>query len=245
MTKRFASERLAMRPLRPDDAEALHEAYSDTDLMRWWSSPPHQSAEETRAYLASHVDRPEWRGWAITLAGDDRAIGTLATTLRRPGVVEISYLLVRRQWGKGYAGEAVARLLDLLFEEGTRRVFADTDPDNAASILLLERLSFRREGVLRAEWETHLGVRDTLILGLLRDDWRTPVLARAGNPSTALLAPLWATGFMLGLTGVGLGLIPKVPRAIAVAVVLLGLLHAVAAMVLRRRTLSSSASIRA
>lgn len=238
-----------MRPLRAADAGALHEAYRDVDLMRWWSSAPHGSPEESHAYLASRIDRADWQGWAITLAGDDRAIGTLAATQRRSGVVEIGYLLVRREWGKGYAGEAVSRLLDLLFEEeGIRRVFADTDPDNDASILLLERLGFRREGVLRAEWETHLGVRDSLILGLLRDEWRTPVTARAASAapvSNALLAPLWATGLMFGLTGVGLGMIPSVPRAIAAAVILLGLLHGVAATVLRRRALSSSASSRA
>jgi RimJ/RimL family protein N-acetyltransferase len=51
-------------------------------------------------------------------------------------------------------------------------VFADTDPENAPSIALLERLGFRREGLLRGEWETHIGVRDSLILGLLRDEWR-------------------------------------------------------------------------
>ena len=40
-------------------------------------------------------------------------------------------------------------------------------------IALLERLGFRREGLLRAEWETHIGVRDSVILGLLRDEWRS------------------------------------------------------------------------
>lgn len=40
------------------------------------------------------------------------------------------------------------------------------------SIRLVERLSFRLEGRLRAEWETHIGVRDTLIYGLLKDEWR-------------------------------------------------------------------------
>jgi len=244
--ERFASARLAMRPLRADDAEALHEAYRDAELMRWWSSGPHSSVEETRDYLTSRTDNDDWRAWAITLAEDDRAIGTLSATQRRPGVVEIGFLLVRREWNKGYAGEAVASLLDWLFDNGARRVFADTDPENDASIALLQRLGFRREGVLRAEWETHIGVRDSVILGLLKDEWRTPV-APAGSAavSNALLAPLWATGFMLGLTGVGLALVPKVPRALALAVVALGLLHAVAAIVLRRRSVSSSASTRA
>ena len=168
----FASERLLLRPLRVSDAPALFAAYSDVELMRYWSCAPHDSVDQTIAYLAPPDQRSDWRGWAITLAGDDTAIGTLAAGTRRPGVVEIGYLLARRYWGHGYAREAVVRLIDKLFlEEGARRVFADTDPDNLASMALLEALGFVREGYLRAEWETHIGVRDSVIWGMVRDEW--------------------------------------------------------------------------
>lgn len=173
MNERFESERLLFRPQRIEDAEALHEGYSDAELMRYWSRGPIATVDETVEYLTPRLDHPEWRGWAITLKGDDSAIGTLAAGERRSGVVEIGYMLVRRHWGRGYAREAVARLLDLLLlEEERRRVFADTDPDNAASNRLLASLGFRREGLLRGEWETHIGVRDSVIWGLLRDEWR-------------------------------------------------------------------------
>lgn len=167
----FETARLTMRRQRVADAPALFEAYRDVELMRYWSSAPHGSVEETRAYLDPREDHQDWRGWSITLKGDDKAIGTLAATTRRPGVAEIGYLLVREHWSRGYAREAVKALIDLLFAEGHRRVFADTDPDNAASIAMLEQLGFKREGLLRQEWETHIGVRDTLLLGLLRDEW--------------------------------------------------------------------------
>ncbi|WP_244624323.1 GNAT family N-acetyltransferase [Sphingomonas sp. So64.6b] len=173
MSVRFESERLVMRPQTIDDAPALHVAYSDLDLMRYGSSTPHDSIEETRAYLAERIARGPWRGWTITLKQDGRIVGTVSTGNRREGVAEIGYVLTRDAWGHGYAGEAVARLLDMLFdEEGHRRVFADTDPDNIPSNTLLTRLGFKQEGLLRAEWETHIGVRDSFIWGLLRDEWR-------------------------------------------------------------------------
>ena len=84
---------------------------------------------------------------------------------------EIGYLFAREAWGRGIAREAVSAVIAHLFARGERRVFADTDPDNAASIRMLERLGFVREGRLRGEWETHIGVRDSLIFGLLRDAW--------------------------------------------------------------------------
>lgn len=179
----FDSARLRMRTQRMDDAEALHAAYQDEDLMRYWSSAPHATLGETRAYLTPHADDGDWRGWSITLKGDDRAIGTLAAVTRRSGVAEIGYLLIRAYWGHGYAREAVAALIDTLFAEGHRRIYGDVDPENAASIHLMESLGFQREGLLRGEWETHIGVRDSLIFGLLRDEWVNRPRARAPGSS--------------------------------------------------------------
>lgn len=56
-------------------------------------------------------------------------------------------------------------------ELGLRRISADTDPDNAASNALLEKLGFQREGYWREEWTTHPGVRDSIIRGLLKREW--------------------------------------------------------------------------
>uniref|UniRef100_A0A183C8A8 N-acetyltransferase domain-containing protein n=1 Tax=Globodera pallida TaxID=36090 RepID=A0A183C8A8_GLOPA len=139
--------------------------------MHFWSGPPHASVAETRADFARQA--PEWRCWAITRRGDDTAIGFVAAGEKRQGnVSEIGYMLARPHWGGGIAVEAVSAVIDQLFAEGQRRVFADTDPENLASRGLLERLGFRLEGMLRAEWETHIGVRDTALYGLLPADWR-------------------------------------------------------------------------
>ncbi|WP_066799125.1 GNAT family N-acetyltransferase [Sphingomonas soli] len=166
------TERLVLRPRRPDDAEALHEIYSDADLMHWWSHGPHTTLDETRTRMADKS--PDWRCWSITRQGDDTAIGFVAAGEKRQGnVTEIGYALAREHWGVGLAAEAVTRMIDQIFAEGQRRVFADTDPENTASRALLERLGFKLEGYLRAEWETHIGVRDTTLYGLLREEWRS------------------------------------------------------------------------
>lgn len=164
------SDRLRLRICTAADAEALHPAMSDPEVMRWWSHPPHQSLAETRDDLAREA--PEWRKWAITLAGDDTAIGFVAAGEKRQGkVIEIGYMLDRAHQRQGIAREALRLVIDQLFAEGDRRVFADTDPDNLPSRALLERLGFRLEGILREEWETHIGVRDTALYGLVRADW--------------------------------------------------------------------------
>jgi len=170
----LATERLILRPLRIEDAEALHPMYSDAEANTYGSHPATTTLEESRERLAKGIADTAWRAWAITLKGDDTAIGTVASYEKRQGkVTEIGYVLKRAYWGRGLVTEAVAALIDLLFAEGQRRVFADTDPDNAASIAVLKRLGFTLEATLRAEWETHIGVRDSLIWGLLADEWKS------------------------------------------------------------------------
>lgn len=165
--------RLTMRPLRIEDADSLHPMYSDADANTYGSHPSTRTPEESRDRLEKAIADPTWRAWAITIKGDDTAIGTVACYEKRQGkVTEIGYVLKRAFWGKGIITEAVAAMIDLLFAEGQRRVFADTDPDNKASIAVLERLGFTLEARLRAEWETHIGVRDSLIWGLLEDEWK-------------------------------------------------------------------------
>ena len=168
----LTTARLVLRQLREDDAAALFPVLSDPEVMTWWSSGPHASLAETADYVKGNAAEGQgYDCWAIT-AGDDVALGWVILIDGKPDVKEIGYILRRDQWGSGIVREAVARVIDHGFGEmKLRRIFADTDPENPGSIGLLERLGFQREGRLRGEWETHIGVRDSLIYGLLRDEW--------------------------------------------------------------------------
>lgn len=175
MTPEPGTKRLSVRRCKVEDAEALFEILSDVEVMRFWSGPPHRSIDETRAHIHAMADSG-WQHWVFAKSPGGTAIGTLATTERRTGVAEIGYLLARKHWSNGYATEAVTWLIDLLFSEGSRRICADTDPDNEASNRLLAKLAFKNEGHLREEWLTHIGTRDSFVWGLLRNDW----LSRSG-----------------------------------------------------------------
>lgn len=164
--------RLYLRPREVSDADALFATMSDPEMMRWWSRAPFEHVEDLREYFSAD-EHSSWRSWAIVRTGEDHAIGFVSAGERREGVSEIGYLLAREALGHGYAREAVTILIDQLFAEGKRRIFADTDPDNLPSIGLLTVLGFTLEGRLRAEWHTHIGTRDSLIYGLLADEWRS------------------------------------------------------------------------
>jgi ribosomal-protein-alanine N-acetyltransferase len=165
--------RLSLRPRRESDAEALFPTMSHPDSMQYWSSKPFTDISDVRkSFAETDNESSSWKCWAITKLDSDKAIGFVAASIKRKGVSEIGYMVAREELGCGYGRDAVGILISQLFGEGQRRVFADVDPDNRASIKLLEMLGFQLEGRLRAEWETHIGIRDSLIYGLLAEEWK-------------------------------------------------------------------------
>ncbi|KAG9943828.1 N-acetyltransferase GCN5, partial [Aureobasidium melanogenum] len=173
MTTTPKQSRISLRPRRESDAEALYATMSHPDSMHWWSRGPFTSISELCNYF-SPDESSNWKTWAIVKADDisDTAIGFVAAGAKRKGVTEIGYLVAREALGNGYGREAVSLLIKKLFAEGERRIVADVDPENKASIALLTALGFKLEGHLRAEWETHIGIRDSLIYGLLIEEWQ-------------------------------------------------------------------------
>lgn len=169
-TDNLGSPDLMLRPRCVADAEALFSTMADPEIMRWWSRPAFEHLDQLRESFARD-DQSVWRSWAIIPKGEDLAVGFVSAGCKREGVIEIGYLLARNIQGRGFGRKAVSMLIERLFEEGNRRVFADTDPENHSSIALLTALGFSCEGHLRAEWHTHIGVRDSLIFGLLAEEW--------------------------------------------------------------------------
>jgi ribosomal-protein-alanine N-acetyltransferase len=52
-----------------------------------------------------------------------------------------------------------------------RRLEADVDPRNSSSLQMLDRLGFRREGLLRERWDVDGDIQDSIFLGLLNREW--------------------------------------------------------------------------
>lgn len=175
--RHIQTPRLLLRPLEPSDAPALLAVFGDPAVMRYWSTPPWTSADDALAMIARAREAAA-AGTAVRFgivrAADGALIGTctLFDRVAESRRAEVGYALARAAWGQGYAREAVAALLDHAFGVlGLHRVEADIDPRNAASARLLERLGFRREGLLRERWIVGGEVTDSAIYGLLARDW--------------------------------------------------------------------------
>lgn len=164
----LVTERLRLRSARPGDLAAFHAILSDVEATRYWSTPPHRDLEQTRIWLGSMMSIPADEGvdFVVELAGE--AIGK-AGFYRWP---EVGFILAPRVWGRGLAREAVGAAVDHVFREGlTEVVTADVDPENLASIRLLERLGFERTGSAERTWNIGGVWKDSLYFALTRDRW--------------------------------------------------------------------------
>ncbi|MBY0563963.1 MAG: GNAT family N-acetyltransferase [Hyphomonadaceae bacterium] len=160
---------VVLRPLSADDAEALFIAHGDPEVHLYWSSPAHGDAGETRRYIQDTLAMDGAHVWAITEDGGE-ALGRVALFVLRAGVGELGIIMRREASGRGLASRALKLVEDYAFGElKLHRLTADIDPDNSASLSLFLRAGFQREGLLRQNWKTHIGLRDSVVLAKLRN----------------------------------------------------------------------------
>lgn len=174
------TERLLLRALQQRDVADLFALFGDPEVMRYWSQPPMQALAEAEAMWVAATEAfaaTESFRWALQSRSDDRMIGTCSLFhLDAPnGRAEIGYALQRRYWGQGLMQEALRAVIGYAFDPDgldLGRLEADLDPRNRASARLLERMGFLREGLLRERWTVAGETTDSLIMGLLRREWR-------------------------------------------------------------------------
>ncbi|WP_135213019.1 GNAT family N-acetyltransferase [Vitreimonas flagellata] len=159
---------IVLRALELGDADALFAAHGDERTHHYWSSPAHKSVEETATYIQGTLDIAGAHAWAITTDGG-QALGRIGLFVEREGVGEIGIILRPDAAGRGFASKALNLVVAYGFETlDLHRIAADIDPDNTASLNLFLRNGFEREGLLRGNWKTHIGIRDTVMLAKLR-----------------------------------------------------------------------------
>jgi RimJ/RimL family protein N-acetyltransferase len=115
----------------------------------------------------------EWFQFAVELKETGRLIGDCGLKTAEDGRQgEVGFTLSREHQGKGFAFEAVSRLLDYAFGDlGLHRIVAVADQENASSVALLERLGMRREvSLVQNAWFKGRWASEYLY-AILRDKW--------------------------------------------------------------------------
>lgn len=175
------TRRLIVRSPTLDDIGNLHARrnHPDVAVLQDWETP--YPLEKAQALVESVIEegQPTNNEWwlAIISRPDGVVVGDLALHLTSEGrTAEVGYSLDREQWGQGYASEALAVLVDYLFDSlDVVRVFGMLDPVNVASARVLERTGFLYEGRTKKSYWKAGEFSDDLIYGMTKEDrdaWR-------------------------------------------------------------------------
>ena len=148
------TERLTLRPFRPDDATDLHRLINDFDVAKMLELVrfPYQrdladewiagAARDLAAGTACHLAITGAEGAGEVLAG---AVGITIDRPTRTG--KLGYWVGQKFWGHGVATEAASRLTRWAFANlDVDRITATVADDNPASAAVLRRAGFRQTG---------------------------------------------------------------------------------------------------
>jgi ribosomal-protein-alanine N-acetyltransferase len=173
--------RLSLRYAVASDAPRLFELASDPAVTRFFSWGPYTSPDQPEAYIAAlRAKRDEGSLLDFVLVDpDDGVIGVtgLSELARRDRRATVGSWLGHRWWGSGANFEGKAMVTALAFRRlGFERLTAWANTRNGRSQHALERVGFRREGVLSG-WHRHgSSVHDVVVFGMLAAAWeRSPL----------------------------------------------------------------------
>lgn len=126
------TERLLLRPVTLDDAEAMFEYASDRENTRY-TFPTNQSLEETKNNIAQfYLTNPLGR-WGIELKSNGQFIGTIDLHKIDPILKKaaIGYIINQKYWNQGLTTEVNRAVIELAFEKiGMNKLTALHDKDN-------------------------------------------------------------------------------------------------------------------
>jgi RimJ/RimL family protein N-acetyltransferase len=174
----LTARRVRLRWLTDQDVRSLFTIFGDQEVTRYWGHstlPDLRGATTLMEEIHAKFANRSLFQWGVALLTTDAVIGTctLAALDAKNRRAELGFALGRAHWGQGYMSEALPTLLRYAFGEmQLHRIWADTDPRNGPAIRALERLGFRREGLLREHYLVQAEPQDAIVYGLLRSDWQ-------------------------------------------------------------------------
>ena len=98
-------------------------------------------------------------------------------------LLEIGYTIIPSERNKGYCTEAVKIIVDYLFlSKDIVRIQAGTNPKNVASQRVLEKVGFKKEGLVRKSVFVRGKWEDGFLYSILREEWKESKILTKTTP---------------------------------------------------------------
>lgn len=168
------TERLILRKMVLNDAEAVFAYASNSEVSRYTLWETHRSIEDSRAFLEFATQKYENGGepdWGIVYRGNGCLVGAcgLVNWEAEHARAEVGFVLSREYWGRGLMSEAVRAILRFGFERmNLNRIEARCIAENAASARVMEKAGMVYEGTLRQREYIKGAYRDIKFYAILK-----------------------------------------------------------------------------
>ena len=164
-----------LRPFRADDFDAAAEYGQDASSARWVPPLPAEDGAGVVAVLEEWRLAGELVHLVIAEADGDTYLGEVTLLIGEHQVGELGCGVVPAAQGRGLATEALALLAGWALDSlGIGRLQVFVSPENPAALRFVEKVGFRREGLLRDYWVEGGTRLDAVVLSLLPGDRREP-----------------------------------------------------------------------
>ena len=143
------SARLLLRPVWPEDWQAVYGGIADEGVVRNLALAPWPySKQDARDFAARSGGDPRYPKFLITLADSGKVIGCIGLDqdASRAEAAELGYWIAREHWGQGFATEAGRAVIEIARVLGYGEVIASHFLDNPASGKVLEKIGFSPTG---------------------------------------------------------------------------------------------------
>ena len=174
-TQLIETERLILRRVRAEDAQAMFANWaSDDEVTKYLSWPTHTGPEVTEMVVndwVSGYNKDDFYLWVIEI--DGQLIGSISVVSHddHTAKAEIGYCIGKNWWYQGIMPEALKAVVDYLFEEvGMNRIEACHDPRNPNSGKVMLKCGMKREGTLRQAGRNNQGICDVCVYALLKSE---------------------------------------------------------------------------
>ena len=162
------SKRFVLRPYRKSDIDSLVKIMNDKHFSRFMATIPYPyKRKDAKDWIKKCINSAKKKNKfrvCFALDIDGKVVGGLSLDAIDRHKAEIGYSIGKDFWSKGIMTEAVKLVTNFGFKKlKLKRIYAYVFSKNKASIKVLEKNAYKREGLLKKYYMKNGKLYDTYI----------------------------------------------------------------------------------
>lgn len=171
----LAGQRVLLRPLEPEDADAFWRWHNDPEVVRWLEADYHESLAHIRKRFADRKPNSYSKAvFGIETLADGTLIGTITLRDANPETARAEldiYIDEKDHWGGGYGTDALRTVCRYGFEVMRLHSIALwVVAENEAAVHVYKKVGFREDGRHRDSFRGVGRWHDMILMSLLEGE---------------------------------------------------------------------------